>query len=75
MKLWPPFLRNLKMALILNCDKCEKRMSALEQHIIVNDKYLCINCGEVESRKKKEEDAIKKVYDSISDDIGIGWII
>lgn len=34
------------MAILLRCDKCNKEMRSLEKHIIKDDKYLCVKCGE-----------------------------
>ena len=39
------------MALIINCDSCNKKMGSLERFIVKDDKYLCLKCGEEDTPK------------------------
>lgn len=53
------------MAVILNCDKCNKRMGSLEPHIIAGDKYLCKPCGDTSKKSTSESEAINDFYEGL----------
>ena len=55
------------MAIIINCDKCNKQMGSLEPHKVLMNQYVCLKCAaSIEAEiAAKAEDSIVLFYQNV----------